>query len=198
MHARERMHDHEHGHVGPERGHHRHHQEFGPPWGGWGRMMREFGPPRGARRARRGDVRTAVLALLDEKPMHGYDVIRELEERSGGVWQPSPGSVYPTLQLLEDQGLLTSEEIDGKRIFSITDEGKAELSERRERAGGATPWEMKGGESHEAFTKLLGAMGQLGGAVMQVARAGNPTQVDRVFEVLTEARKKVYSILAED
>src|SRR6476660_6749206 len=95
---------------------HAHHRDFGPPW----RAMREgwFGPPRGARRARRGDVRTAILALLQEKPAHGYDLIRELEERSGGMWQPSPGSVYPTLQMLEDQGFLTGEESDGKRVYS--------------------------------------------------------------------------------
>src|SRR5690349_11374036 len=89
-----------------ESGRHAHHRDFGPPW----RMMREgwYGSPRGGRRARRGDVRTAILALLNEKPAHGYDLIRELEERSNGMWQPSPGSMYPTLQMLEDQGLLTS------------------------------------------------------------------------------------------
>jgi DNA-binding PadR family transcriptional regulator len=160
--------------------------------------MREgwFGPPRGARRARRGDVRTAILTLLEEKPAHGYDLIRELEERSGGMWQPSPGSVYPTLQMLEDQGLLTSQEIDGKRVFSITDEGKAELATRSERAGGAAPWEMRG-DSQEAYGKLFGAMAQLGSAVMQVARAGDDQQIERVQEIVTAARKSVYALLAE-
>ena len=156
-----------------------------------------FGPPRGARRARRGDVRTAVLALLEEKPAHGYDLIRELEERSGGAWQPSPGSVYPTLQLLEDQGMLTSEEVDGKRVFSITDEGRAELAERRARDDGTAPWEMRA-EGSEGFGKLFGAMSQLGAAVMQVARAGNAEQIDRVTGIVADARKKVYAILAED
>ena len=191
--------DHENIH-GDERGHHRgrrhHHRDFGPPWA---RGMREgwFGPPRGARRARRGDVRTAVLALLDEKPAHGYDLIRELEERSGGMWQPSPGSVYPTLQLLEDQGLVTSEEADGKRVYSITEEGRAELAERRTRAGGTAPWEMRG-DAPEGFGKLVGAMSQLGAAVMQVARTGDSGRIERASAIVDEARKKVYAILAED
>jgi DNA-binding PadR family transcriptional regulator len=171
-----------------------HHRDFGPPW----RAMREgwFGPSRGGRRARRGDVRTAILALLEEKPAHGYDLIRELEERSGGMWQPSPGSIYPTLQMLEDQGLLTSQEVDGKRVFSITEEGKADLATRRERSGGAPPWEMQG-DRQEAFGKLMGAMGQLGAAAMQVARTGDDAQIDRACEVVTAARKSVYALLAE-
>ena len=172
---------------------HEHHREFGPQW-----RMREgwFGPQRGGRRARRGDVRAAILALLDEKPAHGYDLIRELEERSGGMWQPSPGSVYPTLQMLEDQGLLTSQEVDGKRVFSITDDGRAEVAERRTRSGGSHPWEMQG-DRQEAFGKLVGAMGQLGAAVMQVARAGDDAQVERVSEILATARKSVYALLAQ-
>ena len=180
----------------PHRGHRQHHRDFGPPW----REMRDgwFGPQRGGRRARRGDVRTAVLALLDEEPAHGYDLIRKLEERSRGMWQPSPGSVYPTLQLLEDQGLLTSEEVDGKRVYSITDEGRAELAERREQRGGRAPWDAWGSEGgSEAFGKLAGAMAQFAPAVMQVARAGDAAQVDQVVEIVNEARKKVYAILAE-
>jgi DNA-binding PadR family transcriptional regulator len=141
-------------------------------------------------------VRTAILALLDENPAHGYDLIRELEDRSGGMWQPSPGSVYPTLQLLEDQGLLTSEEVDGKRVFSITDAGRAELAERRSRSGGSAPWEMQG-DRQEAFGKLFDGMRQLGAAVMQVARAGDDAQVVRVGEILATARKSVYALLAE-
>jgi DNA-binding PadR family transcriptional regulator len=178
------------------REHREHHRDFGPPWA---RHMREgwFGPPRGGRRARRGDVRTAVLALLEEKPAHGYDLIRELEERSGGMWQPSPGSVYPTLQMLEDQGLVTGEESDGKRVYSITDAGRQDLAERRERSGGAAPWDARG-DSPEGFGKLMGAMTQLGGAVMQVARGGDTAQIDRVAEIVTDARKKVYALLAED
>lgn len=81
---------------------------FGPPFGGG-----PFGGGRGGRgggrgRARRGDVRASILALLKDRPMHGYEMIQEIGERSGGAWKPSPGSVYPTLQLLEDEGLITS------------------------------------------------------------------------------------------
>jgi len=192
MHDHEALHEGERSHRGGGR---RHHGDFGPPWA---RHMREWGvgPPRGARR-RRGDVRTAVLAMLDEKPAHGYDLIRELEQRSGGMWQPSPGSVYPTLQMLEDEGLLTSEEVDGKRVYSITDQGRAELAERRSRSGNSAPWEMRGGPD-EGAKRLFGAMSQLAPALMQVARAGNPQQIDRVTEIVAEARKKVYAVLAED
>src|SRR4029079_4973789 len=94
-------------------------------------------------RMRRGDIRTAVLSVLAEAPGHGYDVMQTLEEKTGGAWRPSPGSVYPTLQLLEDEGLVRSVERDGKRIFEITDEGRAEVERRIEAAGG-TPWDVAG------------------------------------------------------
>ena len=139
----------------------------------------------------------ALLTIVAEQPMHGYDLIRELEERSGGAWHPSPGSIYPTLQMLEEQGLLTSEDADGKRVYSITDDGRAHLEERRARSGGAAPWEMAR-EGRERFRELFGAMSQLGAAVMQVARAGSTEQVARVTEIVAEARKKVYALLAED
>ncbi|HEU5002531.1 MAG TPA: PadR family transcriptional regulator [Actinomycetota bacterium] len=142
-------------------------------------------------------MRIAILAVLAEKPMHGYDLIRELEERSRQMWHPSPGSVYPTLQMLEEQGLLSSVEQDGKRVYSITDEGRAEVTAQEERRGGAQPWD-EAREGGERFGPLFGAMGQLGAAVMQVARAGNSSQAERVTEILTEARKKVYSVLSED
>ena len=179
-------------HHGRHHGGH-HHDAFGPPWGrsrgGW------FGP-RGGGRVRRGDVPLALLAVVAEQPRHGYDLIRELQERSGGMWHPSPGSIYPTLQMLEEQGLLSAEEVDGKRVYSITDEGRVHLEERRAKSGGA-PWEVAG-EGKERFGKLVGAMSQLGGAVMQVARAGSSEQVDRATEIVSEARKKVYALLSED
>src|SRR3954465_6595527 len=100
--------------------------------GGWG------GP-----RMRRGQIRTALLAVLAEEPGHGYDVMQKLEDKTGGAWRPSPGSVYPTLQLLEDEGLVRSTERDGKRVFEITDEGRAEVTRRVDAAGGL-PWEVAG------------------------------------------------------
>jgi DNA-binding PadR family transcriptional regulator len=151
--------------------------------------------PWAGRRARRGDVRTAILGVLADKSLHGYEVIRELEARSGGVWSPSPGSVYPTLQMLEDEGLVTGEEQDGKKVYSLTDDGRTELEERRRRAGGADPWDQGG--VPEGFVKLRDAGFQLAGAAMQVARAGDQAQVEKATEIMTEARRKIYEILAQ-
>jgi len=108
----------------------------GGPWdrgprGGWG-------GGRGGGRARRGDVRAAILALLTEKPMHGYEMIQELDERTSGAWKPSPGSVYPTLTMLEDEGLVTAVESDGKRRYTLTDAGTEAAAERQ----GPAPWEQ--------------------------------------------------------
>src|SRR5437879_9066911 len=100
--------------------------------GGWG------GP-----RMRRGQIRTALLAVLAEEPGHGYDVMQNLEDKTGGAWRPSPGSVYPTLQLLEDEGLVRSTERDGKCVFEITEAGRTESAERIEQAGG-TPRQLAG------------------------------------------------------
>lgn len=155
----------------------------GGPWGRGGRM-------------RRGDIRTALLAILEEGPGHGYELIRRLEERSDGAWRPSPGSVYPTLQMLEDEGLVSSSERDGKRTFELTDAGSAEAAERVAEAG-APPWELagRGGRSHG---ELREAMAQLGLATKQIAGAGTADQRDRAVEVLRDARKRLYGILAED
>ncbi|HEX6331200.1 MAG TPA: PadR family transcriptional regulator [Actinomycetota bacterium] len=171
-----------------------HHEGFGP----WGRHFERAvfgGPWGGGRRARRGDVRAGILTLLADEPKHGYDLIRNLEERSGGRWRPSPGSVYPTLQLLEDEGLVAGDERDGKRVFSLTDAGRAELEERRERGDGE-PWEF--GPSGEGFAQLREAVFQLGAAALQVARAGSEAQRARTAEVLSDARKKIYALLSED
>jgi DNA-binding PadR family transcriptional regulator len=127
--------------------------------------------------------------------MHGYDLIRELEQRSGGAWRPSPGSIYPTLQLLEDEGLVTSEEQDGKRVYTITDAGRAELEERQQRGGGE-PWEF--GPLGEGLGQLREAGVQLAAAAMQVARTGSEAQRARAAGILAEARKKIYALLAED
>ncbi|HSJ51160.1 MAG TPA: PadR family transcriptional regulator [Actinomycetota bacterium] len=178
-----------------ERMHHEEmHHEFGP----WARHFERAvfgGQWGGGRRARRGDVRAAILTLLADEPMHGYDVIRRLEERSGGRWRPSPGSVYPTLQLLEDEGLIAGEERDGRRVFTLTDAGRVELQDRRERGEGE-PWAF--GPSGEGFGQLRDAVFQLGAAALQVARTGSEAQRTRTAEVLSEARKKIYALLAED
>jgi DNA-binding PadR family transcriptional regulator len=128
--------------------------------------------------------------------MHGYDLIRELERRSDGAWSPSPGSVYPTLQLLEDEGLVTSEEQDGKRVYTITDGGRTELQERRARGGPQEPWEF--GPLGEGLGQLRESGFQLAAAAMQVARTGSEEQRTQAAEILAEARKKLYALLAGD
>jgi len=157
---------------------------FGPGFGpGFGR-----GP-----KARRGDVRAAILALLTEEPMHGYQIITELVERSGGVWRPSPGSVYPTLSALEDQGLVTADSSEGRRVFSLTPEGRSEA----EAAGdGPTPWEEAAG-GDRSVVDLMNLMVQVVKATKQVAQAGSPGQIRTVGEILTETRRRIYLVLAD-
>ncbi len=149
---------------------------------------------RGGPRARRGDVRAAVLALLAERPMHGYEMITELEERTGGAWRPSAGSIYPTLQLLEDEGLIKGEESDGKRRFTLTDAGESEQESR----GDTAPWqEVTAGAAPETL-QLGRSVHQLREAVAQVFHAADEDQRKRVRELLDETRRKIYGILAED
>jgi DNA-binding PadR family transcriptional regulator len=140
-------------------------------------------------------VRTGLLSLLADQPMHGYDLIRELEQRSGGMWHPSPGSVYPTLQLLEDEGLVTGQEQEGKRVYSITDAGRTELEERQQRGGDTPPWEF--GALGPGYRELRDAAYQFGVAAMQVWRSGTEPQRKQVAEILVEARKRIYTLLAE-
>jgi DNA-binding PadR family transcriptional regulator len=144
---------------------------------------------------RRGDIRTALLAALAEAPGHGYEVIQTLEAKTNGAWRPSPGSVYPTLQLLEDEGLVRSTERDGKRIYEITDEGRTEATSRIEEAGGP-PWEQttRGGRK---FGELREAASQLHMAARQVAAAGEPEQIERAVTILKDARRQMYQLLAE-
>jgi DNA-binding PadR family transcriptional regulator len=143
----------------------------------------------------RGDVRAAVLVLLAEKPMHGYQVIHEIEERSGGAWKPSPGSVYPTLQLLADEGLISAKESNGRKTYSLTDEGKR-LADAA--ADQPAPWEAQGVRGGMGTPALPKAGVDLAHAVAQVGRSGNPEQVKQAVSVLDDARRKIYAILAQD
>jgi DNA-binding PadR family transcriptional regulator len=169
--------------------------EWGPPFPD----PRGRGPGRGrgrgrGRRGRRGDVRAAVLALLSEKPMHGYEMIQELDARTGGIWRPSPGSVYPTLQLLEDEGLIVSEQADGRKRFTVAEAGREEAAKATERA----PWSDYADEdevsaAHDFREASFGIMN----ALREVGVAGNDDQRTRALEVLRETKRKLYAILAE-
>ncbi len=163
------------------------------PFGGRALFFRHWG---GGRRARRGDIRAALLALLAEKPMHGYDLMRELNERSGGLWNPSPGSVYPTLQMLEEEGRVTGEEVEGRRTFSLTDEGRAEHEAHMKRTGGAPPWQERDG-AHGELVELREAAFQLGAAVMQIARLSSPAQIAEALAIVKDARRRLYRLLAD-
>lgn len=148
----------------------------------------------GRPRVSRGDVRIAILRLLDEEPMHGYQIIQELTARTDGVWQPSPGSIYPTLQQLEDEGLVRSEQQEGKNVFQLTDEGRATVAEDTS----TPPWERMGAQAEDDLLTLREAGFAVGAAVMQVARAGTSAQVEKATEILNETRRKLYQILAEN
>ncbi|MEU1870664.1 DNA-binding PadR family transcriptional regulator [Streptomyces ambofaciens] len=168
------------GPFGPGFGH-------GGPWGGRGR-----GGPRG--RARRGDVRASILALLKDRPMHGYEMIQEIAERSGGAWKPSPGSVYPTLQLLEDEGLIASESEGGKKLFALTEAGRTAAEE-----GPEAPWEEASrGVDWEALNDVRQAGFGLMEAFGQVWKTGSKEQREKALAVIGEARKKLYLILADE
>lgn len=161
---------------------------FGGP-GGFG------GPgPRGGR-ARRGDVRTAILVLLEEGPKHGYQLITEFEQRTQGRWKPSPGSVYPVLSQLSDEGLVRPEDVDGRRVFHLTDEGRAAAAEARERHGDRL-WGDEG--EGQGMPPMFEAFAGLAGAAWQVAQAGDPAQIERARAVLEEARRALYRVLADD
>ena len=172
-----------------------HHGGFGmrgmrPPFGG---MHHGFGGP-GSQRARRGDIRTAVLRLLSEQPMHGYQIIQELSTRSGGAWTPSAGSVYPTLQLLADEGLIEATETAGKKVFSLTESGVAAVAETADQPA---PWE-EAAQSDTGGQGYRESVGRLMQPVFQIGKSGSAEQVAAAIEVLNDARKKLYTILSED
>ncbi|NEM92545.1 PadR family transcriptional regulator [Galbitalea soli] len=145
-------------------------------------------------RVGRGDVRAAVLALLAERPMHGYQIIQEIEERSNGAWKPSPGSVYPTLQLLADEGMISVEESNGRKTYSLTEAGRAEA----EASDRSAPWEAPGARDGGRTGALPKAGLALAQAAAQLGRSGTADQVKEAVAVLDEARRKLYLILAQD
>jgi DNA-binding PadR family transcriptional regulator len=205
---------------GGYRGRHSHHQQHhhqhrrqgwedfialmrGGPWGD----PREFkglffggpggpgggGRGRGRGRARRGDVRAAMLLLLEGQPQNGYQLIQEIERRTDGLWKPSPGSVYPALQQLEDEGLVRATETEGRRAYELTEEGRQYVDTNRDEL--ADPFAAVRGGMDEGVMDLRGLIPQVAAAALQVAAAGH---TDEARKILTDARRALYTVLAED
>ncbi|MCG8918295.1 PadR family transcriptional regulator [Actinokineospora sp. PR83] len=168
-----------------------------PPFGGHGGRGGRGGPfagGRGGHRRGRGDVRAALLALLTERPMHGYEMIQEIAARSGGYWKPSPGSVYPTLQLLADEGLVRGVDGEGgKRLFELTDDGTATAA----KLGDTPPWEQVNQGVDPVEHTLRNSLGQIMGAAQAVAQAASAEQKSRAVEILDNARRDLYALLGE-
>lgn len=163
---------------------------FGPPGGfPWGPFAR--GP-----RARRGDIRAGILALLKEAPRNGYQIMQELEQRSQGVWRPSPGSIYPALQQLEDEGLVVAESAGTGRTFKLTDAGRAYVEAHADEV--AAPWGAISSAAGDGFVPLMNLMRGVIAATVQVAQTGTAGQQAEAQKVLAEARRALYRILAED
>ena len=166
-------------------GHRGGHRRGGPP--GFG--------PRG-RRARRGAVKAAVLVLLAEEPRNGYALMQEIEERSDGAWRPSPGSIYPALAMMEDEGLIRSVEADGQRAYELTDQGRETVAQRGEDA--PAPWEPARDDVADETVQMYKAMRQVVMASTQIAKEGSTEQVKSAQKALAETRRTLYGLLAED
>ena len=159
---------------------------FGGGGPGWAR----------GRRAARGDIRAAILVLLAEKPSHGYQIIQELEARSGGAWRVSPGSVYPTLQQLEDEGLVrTVASETERRVYELTDAGREEAARL---GAGPAPWDEAAESVGNDIVELVDLIKGIGFAAWQAGHSGSGTQMAKVKEILREARKRLYMLLADE
>jgi DNA-binding PadR family transcriptional regulator len=148
-----------------------------------------------APKVRRGDVRAAALALLAERPRNGYQIIQEITERSQGIWRPSPGSVYPALQQLEDEGLVLAEEDAGRRVYRLTDDGNGYVTDHRKEL--TEPWAAVAESVSDVQVDLRLLLGQVAMAMKQVVQVGTPHQHDQARRVLAGARRALYRILAD-
>lgn len=166
---------------------------FGGPWGPWWP-----GQPPGPRgpKAGRGDVRAAILALLREGSRTGYQIMSEIEERSGGAWRPSPGAVYPALAQLADEGLIVGEESGGRRSFSLTQAGREYVEQNPDMARGA--WESAAQQEAWQPPGLFAEAARLGGGIMQMVHAGTPEQIRAAERLLQQTRRRLYQILADE
>ncbi len=190
----------------PDRGSSRDETREGNPFEGRGRGRRRHGPRHGGHgeggreregrrgvRGRRGSVPVAILFLLAERPMHGYEMMQELVDRTQGIWRPSPGSLYPALHLLEEKGLVTSEDDEGRRRFSLTEKGRLVV---KARTSGA-PWETMVDEADPGELALRAALRHVSVAVNQVAEAGSVEQKAKAEALLKELRRQMYLVLSE-
>lgn len=167
------------------------------PAGFWGGPR--GGGPFGFRsgpKVRRGDVRASVLALLAEEPRNGYQIIQEIDERSGGVWRPSAGSVYPSLQQLEDEGLVRAVQTGARRLFELTEQGRRYVEANPDEY--AAPWEAVSDTVGEEAMQLRELTREVAMAAVQVVHAGSAAQAAEARRILTDARRSLYRILAED
>ncbi len=189
---------------------------WGGPWGGGGPNRRSgpppwltglFGlggqeaPPRGPR-VRRGDVRVAILAVLAEEPLNGYQVIQQIADRTDGAWRPSPGSVYPTISQLEDEGLVESDDERGRRTLRLSDAGREYLATHADEVAGVwAPFEDERREERRPdgsdFTSLKPEIGRVMNAAWQIITTGTDEQRREAIGVLVEARRGLYRILAD-
>jgi DNA-binding PadR family transcriptional regulator len=140
-------------------------------------------------------IKAAVFAALAEGPMHGYQIMQRIQELSGGAWRPSPGSVYPTLQEFEDRDLVKADEIEGKRVYALTETGTAEADKLRDSEGNPPWWTGEGPTATRM--KLRQAVGGLAAATRQVGMSGSDETVEKTLEILADARKRIYALLAE-
>ena len=168
---------------------------FGGSWGSWWPGQAQPSPPRGTK-AGRGDVRAAILALLREGPRNGYQIMADIEERSGGAWRPSPGAVYPALSQLTDEGLIAGEESGGRRTFRLTEAGREYVEHNPQMARAA--WESAAQQEDWEVPGLFAEAARLGGGIVQLAHAGTPEQVQAAEQLLEQTRRELYRILGGD
>lgn len=173
---------------------------FGPPGGdGFGFGNPRFtgqGAPRRRAQRNRGDVRIAVLALLAEQPMHGYQIIQEITERTDGAWTPSPGSVYPTISQLADEGLVRTEKADGRTVAQLTEHGQSYATEHRVELDAV--WNTNGAAANDGISELRSVGQGLLAAAAQVARTGTSEQLTEAVRLLADTRRRLYLLLAGD
>jgi DNA-binding PadR family transcriptional regulator len=165
--------------------HHRKHRRHGPFGRNWANDQR----------TRRGDIKFILLELLADQPNHGYDLIKEMERRYGEFRRLSPGSVYPTLQMLDEGGYLTSEQVGGKRVYTITDAGKELLAERSSQSTSSATSGI--GNVPSEFSELRNTLTDLAAVVMQVTRSANTERMSQVRELLEQVKRDIHAMLAE-